>query len=123
MANKMTHRDYFNAILSKYPLTDKEKDFVKGRIEALDKKVNSVKSKVSEKDKARLDLMNELLGSMGYGEKYTITEMIKSFPCVKELTNQKVSALIRSLIADGKVIRTESKGKAYFEVANPTDEE
>ena len=50
MANKMTHRDYFNAILSKYPLTDKEKDFVKGRIEALDKKANSVKSKVSEKD-------------------------------------------------------------------------
>lgn len=123
MANKMTHRDYFNSILSKYPLTDNEKDFIKGRIEALDKKANASKGKMSEKDKARAELVNALYETMEFGEKYTITEMMKAFPCLADLTNQKVSALVRSLIETNKVVRTEAKGKAYFERVEPSDEE
>jgi hypothetical protein len=60
---------------------------------------------------------------MEEGEKYTITEMLKMFPCCAELTNQKVSAAMRSLIESGEVERTESKGKAYFELATPSPEE
>jgi hypothetical protein len=43
--------------------------------------------------------------------------MLKMFPCCAELTNQKVSALVRQLIADNVVVRTEDKGKAYFSLA------
>jgi hypothetical protein len=40
--------------------------------------------------------------------------MLKELPCCKELTNQKVSALVRQLIAEDKVVRVEEKRKAYF---------
>lgn len=121
MATKMTHKDFYNNILAKYPLTSAEKDFIKSRIEALDKKANSAKAKAKTDKNAALK--NELIATMEYGEKYTITEMLKMFPCCAELTNQKVSAAMRSLIESGEVERTESKGKAYFELATPSAEE
>jgi hypothetical protein len=34
---------------------------------------------------------------------------------LKELSANKVSALIRGLKLDGRVVRIEEKGKAYFE--------
>ena len=47
----------------------------------------------------------------------TISEMQKLFPCCAELSNQRVSALVRQLIADGKVERLEEKRKAVFRIA------
>ena len=47
---------------------------------------------------------------------YTITEIIKEVSACADLTNQRVSALVRSLIADGKMERVEEKRKAYFRV-------
>jgi hypothetical protein len=35
-------------------------------------------------------------------------------PAFSELSGNKISALVRSLKLDGRVIRTEEKGKAYF---------
>lgn len=48
---------------------------------------------------------------------FTISEMQKLFPCCAELSNQRVSALVRQLIADGKVERLEEKRKAVFRIA------
>ena len=48
---------------------------------------------------------------------YTITELQKSIPECAELSNQRVSALVRQMVADGAVIRTEDKRKAYFSKA------
>ena len=47
---------------------------------------------------------------------FTISEMLKLFPCCAELSNQKVSALMKQLKEDGKVKRLEEKRKAYFQV-------
>ena len=48
---------------------------------------------------------------------FTISEMQKVFPCCAELSNQRVSALVRQLVADGKVERLEEKRKAVFRIA------
>ena len=40
---------------------------------------------------------------------FTISEMQKVFPCCAELSNQRVSALVRQLVNDGKVERLEEK--------------
>jgi predicted transcriptional regulator len=45
---------------------------------------------------------------------YTVTEIIKEIPECAELTNQRVSALLRQLVDRGEVVRTEDKRKAYF---------
>ena len=48
------------------------------------------------------------------GEKYTISDLMKLVPECADLTNQRVSALVRQLIAEGSVERYEEKRKAYF---------
>lgn len=51
------------------------------------------------------------------GQKYTITDLMKSVPELADLSNQRVSALVRQLKDSGSVIRTEEKRKAYFHKA------
>lgn len=48
---------------------------------------------------------------------YTVTDIMKSVPEVANLSNQRVSALVRQLVADGVLVREEIKRKAYFHLA------
>ena len=48
------------------------------------------------------------------GDKMTISEMQKANAELGELSNQRISALVRQLKEDGKVERIEDKRKAYF---------
>lgn len=94
-------------------------DFCTKQIELLSKK-NTTKDgekKLTATQKENEGIKAEILANMVDDVVYTITNMIKSFECVSECSNQKVSALIRSLIADGKVVRMEEKGVAYFRKA------
>ena len=58
---------------------------------------------------------------------YTVTDLMKSVSALADLSNQRVSALVRQLVEDGSVVRTEEKRKAYFsyngEVAEEVSEE
>ena len=51
------------------------------------------------------------------GKPATIADLQKSCGELAEFTNQKLSALLTQLVKGGKVIRTEVKGKAHFEIA------
>ena len=117
MANtkKMTKRDYFNAILSKYPLTDAEKDFVKHELELLEKK-NSAEKKPTAQQVANDGIKSAILAGMTPNRLYTITEIQKEIPECAELSNQRVSALIRQMVGN-EIVRTEDKRKAYFSLA------
>lgn len=48
------------------------------------------------------------------GDKMTISEMQKANAELGELSNQRISALVRQLKEDEKIIRIEDKRKAYF---------
>ena len=48
---------------------------------------------------------------------YTVTDIMKSVPEVANLSNQRVSALVRQMVADGILEREEIKRKAYFHLA------
>ena len=51
------------------------------------------------------------------GEPMTVTDIIKADPDLSELTNQKVSALLRPLVENGKVEKVIDKRKSYFKIA------
>ena len=117
MANKkMTQRDFYNEILAQYDLTEAHREFIEGRLSALDKKSGSTK-KPTATQVANEGLKVAIVENMVKGEKYTISNLIKNIPALADLTNQKVSALVRQLIKEGKVERTEVKGVAYFSLA------
>ena len=117
MANtkKMTKRDYFNAILSKYPLTDAEKAFVEHELELLEKK-NSSEKKPTAQQTANEGIKAAIVAGMTPNRLYTVTEIQKEIPECAELSNQRVSALLRQMIGN-EIVRTEDKRKAYFSLA------
>jgi len=48
------------------------------------------------------------------GKLYTITDIAEGIPAVSELSNQRVSALMRQMVSEGVLTRTEDRRKAYF---------
>ena len=115
MANKMTKRDYFNAILAKYPLTDDEQKFVQNELDLLAKKNASKKPTATQV--ANEGIKTAILDNLDKGAKYTITDIMKLVPECTDLTNQKVSAIVRQMVDDGTIVRIEDKRKAYFKIA------
>lgn len=113
MAKKMTKKDYFNQIMAKYPLTADEKAFVERELELLAKK-NSAEKKPTAVQTANIGIKGEILETMEVGKGYTITDLMKVVPACEELSNQRVSALVRQLVNEGSVERREEKRKAYF---------
>ena len=84
---------------------------------ALLAKKNSAEKKPTAQQTANAGIQTAILENMEINRLYTITEIIKSVPECADLTNQRVSALIRQLVDAGKVVRTEDKRKAYFSLA------
>ena len=115
MANvkKMTKADYFKQIMASYPLTEDEKAFVEHELELLAKK-NSAEKKPTAVQVGNEAIKDAILEAMEEGKKYTITDRMKEVDACAELSNQRVSALVRQLVTDGSVERTEEKRKAYF---------
>ena len=115
MANtkKMTKREMFEQIKASYPLTEVEVEFIDHDLELLAKK-NSAEKKPTAVQVANEGIKQAIVYGMEVGKKYTITDIMKSIPECAELSNQRVSALVRQLVTDRVVERTEEKRKAYF---------
>jgi hypothetical protein len=121
---KLTKKDHFNALLNyieKNPTVvfdtitaDQMTDFSKHEIELLDKK-NASDKKPTKQQLENEKLKKALLETMVGKNLYTITEMMK-FPISveKDLSNQRISALMKDMIKDELVERIEDKRKAYF---------
>jgi DNA-binding HxlR family transcriptional regulator len=89
---------------------------------SIDKK-NSAERKPTATQTENVGLKSAILAGMESGKAYTIGELMKAIPEVADLTNQRVSALVRQLKDDGLVTREEVKRKAYFtKVEVETDE-
>ena len=108
---KMTIVEKYESIISKVEgvLSQAEIDFLKERAEMHSKKNGSRKP-------TKVQLENEVFKAdiLNYMEKdraYTISEIQKG---VGIESHQKTSALVRQLKEGKLVVRTESKGKAYF---------
>ncbi len=120
MANtkKFTKRDYYNTLLdlAEVKANPKLVEFIEHELELLDRK-NSTDKKPTAQQTANEAIKVAILDNMAEGKMYTITDLIKSVPECADLTNQRVSALVRQLVDDKVVVRTEDKRKAYFSLA------
>jgi hypothetical protein len=113
MTKKVTKREMFEQIKANYNLTAEEVKFIDHELELLAKK-NSAEKKPTAVQVANEHLKEVILDFMVVDERYTITDLVKQVPELAELTNQRVSALVRQLKESGKVERVEEKRKAYF---------
>ena len=112
---KMTKAQMFAQIKANYPLTADEVKFIDHELELLSKK-NSAEKKPTAQQTANEAIKVAIVEGMERNRVYTVTEVIKSVPACADMTNQRVSALLRQLVEAGKVKRTEDKRKAYFQI-------
>jgi hypothetical protein len=111
---KMTKADYFRQIMTNYALTEDEKAFVEHELDLLAKK-NSADKKPTAQQVANDGIKTAIAETLERGKLYTITDIIKSVPECADLTNQRVSAIVRSMLGD-TIERIEDKRKAYFKL-------
>ena len=114
---KITKRDRFNALLS---LSEVQANaelvaFIEHEIELLDKK-NSSEKKPTAQQTANESIKAAIVAGMTPNRLYTVSEIQKEISECAELSNQRISALLRQMIGK-EIVRTEDKRKAYFSLA------
>ena len=116
-SKKLTKRDHFNTLLtlSEVKANPVLVDFIEHELELLAKK-NSAEKKPTAAQVANKGIKDAIYNNMQENRLYTITELIKEVPECAELSNQRVSALVRQMYdcAEPVLERMEEKRKAYF---------
>ena len=122
MAKKMTKKEKFAQLMTNYNLTAEDREFVMHEIELLEKRNSKGGDrKPTAKQTENADLKTVILEFLAdrEDEKFTITDMWKNIPILAEnpeMSNQRLSAIVRQLVVDNLVTREEIKRKAYFSV-------
>ena len=114
MSNKkMTKREMFEQIKANYSLTEAEVAFIDHELELLAKKNASEKKPTAQQvanEGLKAVILNVLTENGGL---MTITDIQKSCAELSELSNQRMSAIVRQMVGI-TVERVEDKRKAYF---------
>ena len=115
---KITKRDHFNALLNIPAVAENEGlvDFINHEIDLLNRK-NSTEKKPTAQQVANDGIKTAIFEGMEIDRLYTVTEIIKSIPACAELSNQRVTALLRQMVTDGQVAKSVDKRKSYYSLA------
>jgi DNA-binding HxlR family transcriptional regulator len=112
---KMTNVKALNFVLSNCDLSAEVREKIEKMKIQFEKK-NSAEKKPTATQIANEGIKTVILDTLGNGS-LTITELQKLNSELAELSNQKISALLKQMIADGLVVREEIKRKAFFKKA------
>lgn len=114
---KMTKKDYFNELLKIGAIASNESlvDFINHELELLDRKSSkSTLSKTQVENNSIKDIIINVLQESA--KPMTITEIQLVNEDLKELSNQKISALLKQLVDTDLVERIVDKKKTYFQI-------
>ena len=90
-------------------------EFIAHEVELLSKK-NSAEKKPTAQQEANAAIKANIIATMeaDRNRMWTVSELLKAVPGCADLTNQRMSALVRQMVDAGTVKRTEDKRKAFF---------
>ena len=115
MANKRTNKDFFNEVKAiAIEREDAElQAWAEKQIKGLeDKAANRKPTKTQKENEGVKDAIVEALAEIG--KPATVTEILATDKFEATVTNQKVTALLRQMIADNVVVKTADKKKSFF---------
>lgn len=116
MANKITKKEMFTMIKAQVKDNAEMVAFIDHEIELLDKKASN--KKATKTQEANVGIKSTILAVLEGGKSMTVTEMQGASAELGELSNQKVSALVRQLVEAGEVVKTIDKKVSRFSLAN-----
>ncbi len=116
MANKITKKEMFTMIKAQVKDNAEMVAFIDHEIELLDKKASN--KKATKTQEANVGIKSTILAVLEGGKSMTVTEMQGASTELGELSNQKVSALVRQLVESGEVVKTIDKKVSRFSLAD-----
>lgn len=119
---KITKREKFEMLLAMPSVQESEMltEFIQNELDLLARKKSGEK-KMTTTQIINEGVKQEILECMESGVFYTITDMIKMFPACADMSNQRVSALVRQMIPD-QIEKVVDKRKSYFVLAGTAKE-
>lgn len=116
---KMTKRDYFSKLIEIVEGANVDNsaeivNFLNNEIKLLNKKSN-VKTKTQKENEVLMEVVFNALAEVG--KPMTVSELMSANEEIGAMSNQKVSALLKKLKEDERIVRVEDKKKAYFSIA------
>jgi len=118
MANKITKREVINAMLSEdvVKANDTYVAYLTNELALLDRKnANRKPKKETEANATFKATIKDVLSASE--EPLTVSEIQKVNSDLAELSNQKVSSLLRQMVEVGEVVKVVDKKKAFFSLA------
>lgn len=110
-----TKREYFTELKGIVANDSELVAFIDHELELLDKK-NSAPKNPTAKQVENEKFKDIILDGMG-DKAMTVSEIQKDVLGAYELSNQRVSAIVKQLVEDNSLVRTVEKRKAYFSKA------
>ena len=115
---KITKREVISAMLKEEGIVSNPvyKEYLEHELELLNKKADNKKpTKVQEENENYKAIVLDILAESDKG--MTVTEIMGKSEVLGSFSNQKVSALVRSLKEDGKVTKIPDGKKSLFKLA------
>ena len=117
MSKKLTQKEIVEMMLADENVVANAtyKEYLEGRLDALNKKSASSKKPTATQlanEGIKADILEHLTD-----EGVTITHMQKHIECCADLTNQKISALLKQLVDAGSVVKYTEGRTTYFKKA------
>ena len=118
MANKITKREVINIMLTDEAIAGNEmfRSFLEHELELLNKKAER-KGKTEEEVKELNRLKEVVLVTLASIDKGTVSEIQKANEELGDLSNQKVTSLLKALIEEKKVVKVAENRKSIFSLA------
>ncbi len=110
---KMTNVKAINYVLGNCEVPADVKEKLEKMREQFVKK-NSAERKPTANQTENAGFKADILAYLATVDNATITDLMKNVASLADLSNQRVSAIVRQLKDNGEVVREEIKRKAYF---------
>jgi hypothetical protein len=114
MKNQMTYAVALSHVLTNCEMPEDVREKLVALNDSLNRKSNAEKKPTKtqqENAEVAQTLYDEMLAC---GKALTVSDMLAEFECVKGMSNQKVSALVRKLKDAGKVEKSVEGRKSFF---------
>lgn len=113
----MTQREMFKRIATLNAEDEEIVAFCKAKIEQLNhRSTNKAPTKTQKENVGIMEIIMDALSVAG--QPVTVTELIAGCDELAEYTNQKISALLRKLVADGRATQSKDGRKSVYALAD-----
>ena len=116
--DRITNKAALEFVLSNCELPQEIHDKLSTMRESLEKKSNSKKPTARQLENEQF---KEIVLSLIDSTPRTVTEIQSLDATLAELSNQRLSPIINSLVTDGLAVKTITKGRSYFALAKNED--